>query len=514
MNVKNKGPWIWPLSSPVCCCVLLLLSGCMIEEGLSIDDPMGGERAGTEAGTIIVAGDEVLAGDEVQAGLTIVVDMSSVEACDIDCPNGSVLEGCECVAEVCACPENYEPVCGVDDQTYGNRCEAECETVEVQHEGECRTESLCFDSETEPDCVIFCETVSICASAYCMYPDFGVNFGCIEACEDEQRFFFGELWPNLCDESNRCEEFISALEGYTGDSICGSECSEPNPNMMYISNDPIECEMIDFVCPPEAEYYYDECGCGCYTRDCNTECAGARDEPVCSPSGERYASECHANCSGEYQYRPCEMECICPAVYEPECGLDGITYDNSCLRECVEVPLNYTGTCGGADLCSSAESDQSCDRVCDDVVACFDDQCSESEQSDIRLQCDQACLIISPEEICEFISCYDAPLLLQLVTNTSVDCIDFELICPDEFDGAEYISYNPEACGLIGEFNCEDGESFSGPCGCGCLTNNRCPQEDQARYVSYDPEVCERLSLSCPEGSEIFNNDCGCGCSF
>ena len=105
-------------------------------------------------------------------------------------------------------------------------------------------------------------------------------------------------------------------------------------------------------------------------------------------------------------------------------------------------------------------------------------------------------------------------MLLHQVSNRSVDCINLDLICPDKFTDAEYISFNPEACGLIDEFDCEDGESFSGPCGCGCLINNRCPLEDQARYVSYEPEVCERLSLSCPEGSEVFNNDCGCGCSF
>ena len=512
MNIPYRDHLVSGWSSYLCCYVLIILSSCGVEDGLNTDDLMDEGLAGEEASSIIMAGDEYTAGDDVVSGIE--VDMSIVEECDHECPEGSIFDDCECIAQTCECAAIYEPVCGIDGQTYSNVCAAECLAIGIQYEGECRTELECFNPAIEPDCETFCETVNICVSEYCMYPNFADSFGCLEACEDEPRLFIGGFWYNICDESSSCEEFISSLEGYVGDSICGPNCTEPDPNVMYVSENLIECEMIDFACPPEAEYYYDECGCGCYTRDCNTECAGARDEPVCAPSGERYASECHANCAREYQYRPCEMACDCPTVYEPECGLDGVTYDNRCLRECVGVPLNYNGICAGDELCSTPGSDRNCDRLCDDVVACFDDQCSESEQSAIRSQCEQACLFISPAEICAFLSCFDMPVILHQVSNTSVDCINFDLICPNQFNDAEYISFNPEACGLIDEFNCEDGESFNGPCGCGCLINNRCPLEDQARYVSDEPEVCERLSLSCPEGSEVFNNDCGCGCSF
>jgi hypothetical protein len=44
---------------------------------------------------------------------------------------------CEKPAEACA--EIYQPVCGCDDKTYGNSCEASSAKVSVVHDGECGT---------------------------------------------------------------------------------------------------------------------------------------------------------------------------------------------------------------------------------------------------------------------------------------------------------------------------------------------------------------------------------------
>lgn len=37
----------------------------------------------------------------------------------------------------CVCPEIYQPVCGVDNKSYENICQATCKNIQVKHEGEC-----------------------------------------------------------------------------------------------------------------------------------------------------------------------------------------------------------------------------------------------------------------------------------------------------------------------------------------------------------------------------------------
>jgi len=60
--------------------------------------------------------------------------------------------------EPCMCLDIYSPVCGVDGQTYGNGCEAECANVEIAYEGECHggcpveTHIRNFEGECVPKC--------------------------------------------------------------------------------------------------------------------------------------------------------------------------------------------------------------------------------------------------------------------------------------------------------------------------------------------------------------------------
>jgi len=69
-----------------------------------------------------------------------------LDDCDLECENGFVVDsdGCEVCqcrsAPPCQCAAIDNPVCGVDGQTWGNRCEALCRGVESLFDGPCPDE--------------------------------------------------------------------------------------------------------------------------------------------------------------------------------------------------------------------------------------------------------------------------------------------------------------------------------------------------------------------------------------
>ena len=45
------------------------------------------------------------------------------------------------IAAGCACTLDYNPVCGIDNATYGNACGANCANVQIAYKGECKNAS-------------------------------------------------------------------------------------------------------------------------------------------------------------------------------------------------------------------------------------------------------------------------------------------------------------------------------------------------------------------------------------
>lgn len=62
--------------------------------------------------------------------LLFFVALSLLMACNDDDCIGRPIEDC-------ACPAIYDPVCGCNDVTYGNACEAGCNGISEYTSGEC-----------------------------------------------------------------------------------------------------------------------------------------------------------------------------------------------------------------------------------------------------------------------------------------------------------------------------------------------------------------------------------------
>ncbi len=165
--------------------------------------------------------------------------------------NGGELEQCRAEARMateacieancssCICPDIYAPVCGVDGMTYGNRCEASCADVEIDHEGPCRP-------RCEP---ILCDVY--CEFGHKRGPD-----GC-PTCECNP--------PPGCKSDTDCHD----------DQICHEIC----PMLPCFEGDP-NCGTCVGVCLPTREI----CLCPLVW------------DPVCGVDGRTYGNACQAAC--------------------------------------------------------------------------------------------------------------------------------------------------------------------------------------------------------------------------
>lgn len=291
---------------------------------------------------------------------------------------------CKPIPEVCI--DIFQPVCGCDDQTYGNACEANGAGVSVLSEGECGstppTDPRACAGLTGLQCAAdeFCE---FAPDAFCGAADqtgicqpkpelCGEIFAPVCGCDDQ-------TYENAC--AARREGVSVASEGpCAGDPSSGTVCGG------FTAGPQVECPAGEFC----RFALGDICGAADATGICSTppEACDTVLAPVCGCDGRSYGNECEANAagtsaaaSGECEPNPNDRFCggllglqceadefcdfapdaicgaadatgicrptpeVCTDDFSPVCGCDGETHSNACQANAAGTSVLSSGPC-------------------------------------------------------------------------------------------------------------------------------------------------------------------------
>jgi hypothetical protein len=264
------------------------------------------------------------------------------------------------------CPEYYDPVCGCDGVTYGNECEADAAAVSIRHWGPC--ERHC-GFPGHPPCF---------EGEFCKFP--------VGSCGEDPAV------PGLCTEMpGGCPDVWDPVCGCDGNTY-GNECEADaaGVSIRYLGE-----------CQPDY----------CFS---NTDCA---NDQYC------FFEECAAE-TGVCQPRPE----VCPDIWDPVCGCDGVTYANACEAARAGMSVDHPGACEGTYCWSNADCangqycffhvcavetgvcqpiPQDCPDVWDPVCGCdgvtYPNACEAARAGmsvDYPGECERVCTRLGPEPPC------------------------------------------------------------------------------------------------------------------
>ncbi len=238
------------------------------------------------------------------------------------------------------CPDNYEPVCGSNGITYQNACFARADGIESY------TPGVCFG-----DCIIADQmdiyNVRECESDYS--PVCGCNNETyLNACEAERAGVVSFI-PGVCDNASSCYDpmYIETSGGVELNVNTGELVSNCPPDIAPVCG----CNGVTYnnACVAQASgityYTTGSCDNTCIDpakMDATPSCVNTYD-PVCGCNGRTYSNACFADAAGVMTYTP-------GACGSASSGTTGPWCNGACPIACGDFLANETNVGAGNDI--------------------------------------------------------------------------------------------------------------------------------------------------------------------